>query len=142
MQRYGAFADRPARLSRAPYGDATIDPKDDHCQRRSHANVLLEASDWRLVHADDHICCIDLGTEGTLELRKYIDVARSAPASTLFLVDRDGEREIDCAGNTGFPFFGRLIQDCLHRTENAMTQAHAFKAAELSMRAQLIADSL
>jgi len=83
-----------------------------------------------------------LGTEGTMELRKYIDLARAAPASRLFLVNGDNEEEIDCAGMTGFPFFGKLIRDCMHRTETAMSQGHAFKAAELSMRAQLIADKL
>ena len=83
-----------------------------------------------------------LGTEGTMELRKYMDVARQAPASKLFLVDGQREQEIDCKGQVGFPFFGRLILDCLHRTENAMTQAHAFKAAELSMRAQQKADEV
>ena len=30
----------------------------------------------------------------------------------------------------------RLILDCLNRTENAMTQEHAFKAAELCLLAQ------
>ena len=84
-----------------------------------------------------------VGTQGTLELRKYLDVARGqAPAAKLFLVNGQEEREIEALGTTGFPFFGRLIKDCLNRTENAMTQAHAFRAAELSMRAQLIADSL
>ena len=81
-----------------------------------------------------------VGTEGTMELRKYLDVARQAPASRLFLVDSDGEREIDCLDRSGFPFFGQLIRDCIDRTEHAMTQAHAFKAAELSMQAQALAD--
>ena len=36
-------------------------------------------------------------------------------------------------------FFGGLILDCLNRTEKAMTQAHAFKAAELCLRAQMAA---
>ena len=35
---------------------------------------------------------------------------------------------------------GLLIRDCLERTERAMTQAHAFKAAELCLRAQALAD--
>ena len=39
-------------------------------------------------------------------------------------------------GSEPFPFFGRMILDCLHRTENAMTQEHAFAAAELSLQAQ------
>jgi predicted dehydrogenase len=80
------------------------------------------------------------GSKGTLELRKYIDVAREAPASKILLVNGDGEREIECLGRSGFPFFGQLIMDCINRTEQAMTQSHAFKAAELSMRAQALAD--
>lgn len=82
-----------------------------------------------------------VGSEGSMELRKYIDPAREAPASKLMLVDQNSEHEIDCLNNTGFPFFGQLILDCMHRTERAMTQAHVFKAAELSMQAQQLADS-
>ena len=36
--------------------------------------------------------------------------------------------------------FGQLILDCLERTEKAMTQAHAFKAAELCLLAQAKAE--
>ncbi len=82
-----------------------------------------------------------VGTDGTMELRKYLDLARQAPASRLFLVNTEGEQEIDCLGKTGFPFFGQLIRDCIERTELAMTQAHCFSAAELSMQAQALADS-
>lgn len=81
-----------------------------------------------------------LGTEGTLELRKYIDVARQAPASRLLLVNSEGEQDIDCHQRSGFPFFGELIRDVMARTENAMSQQHAFKAAEISMLAQRWAD--
>lgn len=81
-----------------------------------------------------------VGTAGTMELRKYLDVARKAPSSRLFLVDGEGEREEECLGSTGFPFFGQLIRDCIDRTEHAMTQQHAFAAAELSMRAQALAE--
>ncbi len=47
---------------------------------------------------------------------------------------RNGSR--DATGVTGYPFFGDLILDSLNRTENAMTQARAFKAAELCLIAQ------
>ncbi|MCX2982062.1 Gfo/Idh/MocA family oxidoreductase [Halieaceae bacterium IMCC14734] len=77
-----------------------------------------------------------VGTEGTMELRKYLDVAREAPSSRLFLVNGEGEQEIECLGRSGFPFFGQLILDSLNRTEHAMTQRHAFKAAEISLLAQ------
>jgi len=80
-----------------------------------------------------------LGTEGTIELRKYIDITTENGGDQLLLVNKDGEQRISCAGKVGFPFFGRLIRDCLDRTETAMTQAHAFKAAELCIKAQMAA---
>lgn len=80
-----------------------------------------------------------LGTEGYIELRKYIDVARDTRGDWIFLVDQKGEREMNVTGQVGFPYFGQLILDCLHRTENAMTQAHAFKAGELCVKAQAAA---
>lgn len=83
-----------------------------------------------------------VGSEGSIELRKYLDIARDAPASKLFLVNGEGEQEIECLAQTGFPFFGAFILDCMNRTEHAMTQAHAFKAAQLSMQAQALADDI
>ena len=80
------------------------------------------------------------GTAGTLELRKYVDPARRAPASVILRADDRKIEEIDCLGKVGFPFFGRLILDALHGTETAMSQAHIFRAAELSLRAQALAD--
>ena len=60
----------------------------------------------------------------------------------MFLVNKEGEFHYEVSGKVGFPFFGQLILDCIHRTEYAMTQAHAFKAAELSVRAQMQAVNL
>lgn len=78
-----------------------------------------------------------LGTKGTIELRKYVNVAEPDPeGEQLILVTGEHEERIPCAGKVGYPFFGQLILDCLNRTENAMTQAHAFKAAELCLAAQ------
>ena len=81
-----------------------------------------------------------LGTRGSIEIRKYIDLARDTGGGLLFLVDDKSEQEIPCQGRVGFPYYGQLILDVLNRTEQAMTQEHAFKAAELSMQAQAIAD--
>jgi predicted dehydrogenase len=77
-----------------------------------------------------------LGTQGYIELRKYVNVGADPRGDNLILVDEKGEHFINVAGQVGFRFFGELILDCLHRTENAMTQAHAFKAAELCLLAQ------
>jgi predicted dehydrogenase len=82
---------------------------------------------------------IILGTKGTIELRKYVDIAREPTGDHVYLVDEKGEHHLDVAGKVGFRFFGQLILDCLNRTEHAMTQAHTFKAAELCLRAQLAA---
>ncbi len=78
-----------------------------------------------------------LGTKGTIELRKYIQITAEDPTGNqLYMVNESGEHHIPCGGKVGFPFFGQLILDCLNRTEKAMTQAHAFKAAELCLKAQ------
>ncbi|MDQ0233048.1 Gfo/Idh/MocA family protein [Metabacillus malikii] len=77
-----------------------------------------------------------IGTEGTIEIRKYIDVARENSGDHLYLVNNNGERYFNLSGQVGYPFFGELILDCINRTENAMTQEHAFKAAELCLLAQ------
>lgn len=82
---------------------------------------------------------IILGTKGTIELRKYVDIGREKTGDHVYLVDDNGEQHLNVTGKVGFPFFGRFILDCLNRTEHAMTQAHAFKAAELCLRAQLAA---
>ena len=78
-----------------------------------------------------------LGTEGYIEVRKYVNVAQEAPGGGhVFLVNGRGERYFNAVGATGYPYFGQLILDCLNRTENAMTQHHCFKAAELCLIAQ------
>ena len=82
-----------------------------------------------------------LGTEGFIELRKYVDLGTGRMGGRVYLVNRTETRTFDVAGKVGYPFFGQLILDCLHRTERAMTQAHAFKAAELCVRAQMLANA-
>lgn len=80
-----------------------------------------------------------LGTKGYIELRKYIDVGRDKTGDHVYLVDDSGEHHLPVSGLVGFRFFGQLILDCLNRTENAMTQDHVFKAAELCLKAQAAA---
>jgi len=77
-----------------------------------------------------------LGTKGYIEMRKYIEVGRGEGGDQLYLVNNEVEEHYTLTGKVGYPFFGELILDCLHRTEKAMTQAHVFKAAELCLLAQ------
>src|SRR5699024_9102945 len=85
--------------------------------------------------------CVDgrtfiTGTEETIEIRKYLDVSIESGGVQLYLVNQEREQHFDLSGKVCFPFFGKLILDCINRTENAMTQAHAFKASELCLKAQ------
>ena len=83
-----------------------------------------------------------LGTEGFIELRKYVDIANKKSGDNVYLVNKEGEFYYDVKGKVGHPYFGQLILDCINRTENAMTQEHAFKAAELCVKAQLMAEKI
>jgi predicted dehydrogenase len=79
-----------------------------------------------------------LGTEGFIEQRKYMQLGeKNSRGSHLYLANNKEETYYDLEGKVGYPFFGQLILDCLNRTENAMTQEHAFKAAELCVKAQM-----
>ena len=77
------------------------------------------------------------GTKGFIEIRKYVNLASEQNGGGhIYVVNDKGEKYVNAVGVTGYPFFGELILDCLNRTEKAMTQEHAFKAAELSLNAQ------
>jgi predicted dehydrogenase len=77
-----------------------------------------------------------LGTEGYIEVRKYVDVGGRPGGDHLFLIDGQQTRSIDCR-EVELPFGPRLLRDIRDRTETAMPQAHAFLASELALRAQL-----
>lgn len=76
-----------------------------------------------------------VGTEGTIELRKYHDPSTGL-SDLVVLSNKDGCESRSVKGKVGLPFFGQLIRDCIDRTERAMTAEHAFTAAALCIRAQ------
>jgi predicted dehydrogenase len=82
-----------------------------------------------------------LGTDGYIELRKYVDIAGRPGGNHLFLVDHKQTRYIDCK-DVELPFGPRLVSDVLDRTETAMPQAHCFLATELVLKAQKQAHTL
>jgi predicted dehydrogenase len=83
-----------------------------------------------------------LGTEGYIEQRKYMNVGTQDGPGHLFLANGQEETHFRVSGKVGYPYFGQLVLDCLQRTENAMTQEHAFKAIELAVQAQVGARDL
>ncbi len=82
-----------------------------------------------------------LGTDGYIELRKYVDVGGRSGGDHLFLVDNQQMQYIDCSA-VELPFGHQFLEDICHRTERAMPQAHTFLASELALRAQAQAQNL
>lgn len=82
-----------------------------------------------------------MGTEGYIELRKYIDIAGRPGTDHLFLVNNQKTEYFDCS-HLELPYGRRLLADIRNRTETAMSQAHCFFASELALTAQAKATRL
>ena len=80
-----------------------------------------------------------LGTEGYIELRKYIDIAGKPGENHLFIVNKEGPRHIDCS-NVELPFGRQFLDDVRNRTETAMPQERCFNAMKLALTAQQMAE--
>jgi predicted dehydrogenase len=79
-----------------------------------------------------------LGTEGSIEVRKYIDLAGREGDCHLFLTSRSGVEYMDCK-DIACPFGIQLLEDTANRTETAMPQEHVFRASELALQAEAMA---
>ena len=78
---------------------------------------------------------IVLGTEGYLELRKYVDVEGRPGGDDLFVVDRAGTEYIDCS-DVELTHHADLVHDVINRTETACPQRHTFEVTRLALLAQ------
>lgn len=79
-----------------------------------------------------------LGTEGTIELRKYLDIEGKQGTDHLFLADKTGTRHIHCEGQN-LSYFRAFANDVANRTETAMTQHHCLTVCRLALEAQAMA---
>ena len=77
-----------------------------------------------------------LGTDGYIEIRKYVDVAVKKDGNNLFLVNDKEARYIDC-NNMALPFGPQFVSDIVNRTHTAQDQTQCLLAAELSIKAQM-----
>ncbi len=80
-----------------------------------------------------------VGTTGTIEVRKTVDLAGREGGNHLFLADRNGVHHIDCSA-VDLPFGRQFLADIRDRTETAMPQDRCFKAMELALSAQALAE--
>jgi predicted dehydrogenase len=79
-----------------------------------------------------------LGTEGYIEMRKYIDIAGREGGDHLFLVNKKETKYYNCS-QVVMPYGAQLVSDVVNRTETAMTQNHCFLATELALIGQKMA---
>jgi len=82
-----------------------------------------------------------LGTEGYIEMRKYIDIGGRQGGNHLFLVNQKETKYYDCK-NVHMPYGEQLVSDVVNRTETAMSQDHCFLATELALKGQKMAFQL
>lgn len=82
-----------------------------------------------------------LGTDGYIELRKYIDIAGRPGTDHLFLVTKEKTEYIDCK-DMELPYGRQLVDDVINRSETAMSQEMCFYASELALTAQKMATRL
>lgn len=75
-----------------------------------------------------------IGTEGTLEPRRYVDLASAPGGDHLILVDRSGVRRLPVDDVT-LRFGTELVSDLCRRTEHAISQAHVLAVCRLALAA-------
>ena len=80
-----------------------------------------------------------LGTDGSIEIRKYCDIGSEADDNYVYLTNSERHEKI-YGGNAGCPYFYNFLVDVLERSETAMPQKHPFKVMELAIQAQQMAD--
>lgn len=79
---------------------------------------------------------IILGTEGHIELRKYVDLGRMDTPNMVYMANAKGEFCFDANNTVGFLFFGRFIRDCIDGTELSIGQEYTLHVMELALSAQ------
>jgi len=76
-----------------------------------------------------------VGTEGTLELRKNLDIEGRAGTDHLFVANRATTRYVDCSG-LPVGYYRDFLADIANRTETVMRQRQVFTVCRLALQAQ------
>ncbi|MEI8266361.1 MAG: Gfo/Idh/MocA family oxidoreductase [Betaproteobacteria bacterium] len=105
-------------------------------QRRGYVRVDWFTPDGLPTWGDGRLFI--LGTTGSIEIRKYLDIEGRPGTNHLFLADARGTRHMDCSAEP-LGFFRAFLNDVRDRTETAMTQAHVFTVCRLALEADALA---
>ena len=76
-----------------------------------------------------------VGTEGTLELRKNLDIEGREGTDHMFVVNRSATRYVDCS-KLPVTYYRDFLRDIAERTETAMPQRQTFNVCRLALQAQ------
>ena len=76
-----------------------------------------------------------LGTDGYIELRKYIDIDGRLGTDHLFISNHHGTRHID-ASSEPLTYFANFLTDVRNRTTTVMPAGHALTVTRLAIEAQ------
>jgi predicted dehydrogenase len=80
-----------------------------------------------------------VGTEGTLELRKNLDIEGRAGGDHMFVANSSTTRYIDCS-NMPVTYYRDFITDMAGRTQRVMPQRRVFTVCRLALHAQAYAN--
>ena len=76
-----------------------------------------------------------VGTEGTLELRKNLDIEGREGTDHMFVANKTATRYVDCS-KLPVTYYRNFLDDIAHRTETAMPQRQTFNVCRLALQAQ------
>jgi predicted dehydrogenase len=76
-----------------------------------------------------------LGTQGTIEVRKNVDIAGRDGGDHVFLVDGTGTRHIPCE-DMKITYFSDFVADLRRRETTAVPQSHVLTVCRLALEAQ------
>jgi predicted dehydrogenase len=135
-----------ARVVSASVGNFTQQGRPDFSD---FGEVLLEGEcsagyarvDWltpdRQPHFGDNRLIL-LGTEGTIEVRKYVDIGGASGANHLLIARGSQSERIDCS-HISLRFFSDIVRDVRERTSTAERRGHSLRVSELALQAQRVA---
>ena len=80
-----------------------------------------------------------VGTEGTLELRKNLDIEGRAGTDHMFVANRSGTRYVDCS-KLPVTYYRDFVADVTDRGQRVMPQQQVLTVCRLALAAQARAD--
>ncbi|HET8996077.1 MAG TPA: Gfo/Idh/MocA family oxidoreductase [Acetobacteraceae bacterium] len=76
-----------------------------------------------------------VGTEGTVELRKNLDIEGRPGSNHMFVANRSGTRYVDCS-TAPVTYYRDFLADIANRSATTMPQAQVFTVCRLALEAQ------